>query len=460
MPEAETQAPAATDGPLDAIEVVGLTEIVERLRAEVPQPAGDRHDCLPPDLDYSLDCELEWGGIGCDDRAYVDIFDAGTFDWFVPLTRGGASEFPDIVAARHERWRTGAPIAARLALDWAGLSGLRWLYRDVSHDVAWQLVHGQGLGDLPDDASGALALLDVRDPACFHRFERRAGVVVRRCLEDVEIAGPEAFLAAEGAVEALYARSADRIRARNRDINRMLREYAENTPSQAVRLAAGAKGIRTPLQRRREKGLRKAIARSFDLLASIAGRQTARACLDGDAVHVEGRRFDFRLRVANLRSSAHGAVEVFVLDKDAVELASLCVYMQDTPALDQMAALILNVAHGNEEEILKRANVIRATAAAETNAPFREIRAAAAAARRMPEGLQGTRDGAEIEMRPTSADPARFLPDLDRELAGRIDRGVFAPLVGLFGERMRWERFASTGPAIEAAAPQALLAPA
>lgn len=389
---------------------------------------------LPPDLAYSLDAELESGGLGADDRAFVDLFDQNTFSWFLPLTRRNGRAFPDIVKRRHLEWRQTASIEDRIAVNWGGVKGLRWLFDDVVSDFAYDAIYHQGIGTLPDgDLAAIVATLDVREHPCLQKFLDCAAPIVRRASEDIEIGGLQAYFAGRDRLDDLYKQNATRIRERSRRINTMLRQYTDYSVPQAMRLAEGGPSIRTVEQKRKEKRLRRAINRSYTLLASVAGRHTARACIDGDTIVVDGKKFDFRLRVANLRSTAHGAVEVFVTDKNAVELAALCVYIDETPALDQVAALILTVASGNEDEIVRRANIIRSTQAAAENPEFRQIRESINRTRPMPAMAQS-------ESIPNQRSPEEFLPEVRRKLAAEIDRTAWQPLAALLG--CAWLEFA------------------
>lgn len=415
-----------------------LMDLVADVRGLPPLPEGiDRSDCLPPDLDYCLDAEQEIGGISHDERSYVSIFDEDTFGWFLPLTRGNAADFPRIVKARYARWRETAPLDRRMALTWGGLEALKWLFESAERDFALQIVQRHAVSDLPDGAETAMVeAADVANDPVMEMFASCARPVVARAVRDIEEAGVEAFVAARGTLDRLYDEAMPRIRERNRRVNEMLRRYADDTVRRSLPTFEGASRIRTRAHKRREKGLRKAMARSFALLGSVAGGETARACLDGEQIVVEGRKFDFRLRVANLRSTAHGAVEVFVLDKSAVELAALCIYIDQTPALDQMAALILDVTAGNEDEIVRRANVIRSTEAAASNAAFRELRRKVDAVV-PPIPLPGAFGLPQPAVRPS----AEFLPAVRRRLAAAADEIAWRPLIAILGPEFAFERF-------------------
>lgn len=417
-----------------------LMEIVAQVCQDMPPvPVGlDRSDCLPPDLEYSLDCEQEDGGIGHDDRAFVDLFDTNAISWFLPLTRGNAQQFPEIIKTRHARWRETAPITQRMALTWGGLEALKWLFNGCVSGLSYQVIHHHGVSNFPDGTEVAyLETMNVAQDAGFLRFADCARPIVARAIQDIGVAGPEAFLAARGSLDVLYAEAHDQIRNRNRQIFEILSRFSENSVPQAVRMLGGHPPIRTRAQKQKERGLRKAITRSYRLLGSIAGAETARACLDGDQITVAGRNFDFRLRVANLRSTAHGAIEVFVTDKSAVELANLCIYIDQTPALDQMAALILDVTTGNEDEIIRRSNIIRSTEAATSNATFMEIR------KRMERSVPTIPDPDGTDVVDTASGREDLLPAVERRLAEAVDIAAWRPLIELFGPQFCWQRFST-----------------
>jgi hypothetical protein len=321
-------------------------------------------NALPPDIAYCLDAEVEFGGIGGDERAFVDLFDVGTAQWFDALSHspdGGGVRFPDVVRERHAAWRMTAAPSDAMALDWAGLCTMRMILDDVAKGVM-----SESGTDATLTEEDVLALLPGSGEAA--RLARISAPLVTRCVEDVGRWGVDAFLSSSGQVEGLYrARSAELLRrdAAVRDAVRLRREAGRGPVNAAPGRAA----------RRTRTLARRALARSRALLENLAGRERATAWLSGDEVTVEGRRFDFRLRVADPHRIGHGALEVSVTDKDGIELASLCVYVPDTPALDQVCALVLHVTSGEEDEILRRANVIRAREAAFAHPAFREVRA-------------------------------------------------------------------------------------
>jgi hypothetical protein len=376
---------------------------------------------LPPDIAYCLDSEVEMGGLGGDDRAYVDLFDRDTVAWFDALSNADGARFPVVVKRRHAEWRLTARAEDAMALDWAGLGGLRWLLDECAYGIASEMRHAG-----TDTLSPAAIAAHLPASADAARIASCAGPIVTRSVEDAGRWGTDAFLAASGRLEGIY-------RARRGALDE--RDAAIRAFASARRAGSAPPPLdnaRIRKERRRSTSLgRRVLARSFSFLEGLAGRERARAWLSGDAVTVEGRRFDFRLRVRDLALRDHGALEVSVTDKDGVELAALCVYTPATPALDQVSALLLHVVAGEEDEILRKANVIRSTADAHRNAAFCEVRSI----RHDPHAIE--RAGIPIpgvgDLMARDATAAEGRRAVRIELARWLAQGVMAPLVGILG---------------------------
>lgn len=108
---------------------------------------------------------------------------------------------------------------------------------------------------------------------------------------------------------------------------------------------------------RQRKHRRKVITKSYNLLRSVTGEETARAFIAGDGITIEGKDFDFiARRGGSLSETGHGAMRIEVADKSGVVLTDLCIYFDDIPAMDQVAALALHVMVGEEREILETGN--------------------------------------------------------------------------------------------------------
>ena len=354
---------------------------VARETIDIARIEGDLHveeadpNRLPPDLGYCLDAEVEWGAITADERAFVDLFDDGAAGWFTGIADDG-TRFASSIKERYAAWRRTASPDDMLALDWAGLRGLRWLFDECAQGIAGSATFRDRLlltRSEQEISAGVLAA--AFEDGDGSRFVKAAEPVVRRAARDVRKWGVERFRAAETRVERLYPLRREAMLERDwiiREWESTRRgETLEGRPDVASLLVPRKPKVETKRERRR---FRKILTRSFSFLRSVAGVENARAWLSGDEVLVEGRRFDFRLRVADLRREGHGALDVFVTDKHGIELAKLCVYNPKTPALDQVVAMILHVVSGEEDRIVATGNVIRSTAAASLNPAFVEVR--------------------------------------------------------------------------------------
>ncbi len=310
---------------------------------------------LAPDLGYNLDAAAECGDITCDERCFVDLHDTRFRDWFDDnLDR--PDDFVPEIRRRHAAWRAIADPCEILGLDWAGLLGLAPLFDDACRGVVHEAAQeAAALGGTEAALEGAVT--GSGDTGSARAFLALALPLVRRVEEDVVLHGIERFLAARDVVSDAYeARNAVARAARERRVG------DDPRPPRAAR------------PRRTDRGGRRILARSLDLLGAVAGRSRARAWLSGDEIVVEGNVFDFRVRLVDHRRTTHGAMDVSVTDKASVELARLCVYAPDTPALDQIASLVLHVTSGEEDGILAAANVIRYSAEGRGHEHLRRIR--------------------------------------------------------------------------------------
>lgn len=100
----------------------------------------------------------------------------------------------------------------------------------------------------------------------------------------------------------------------------------------------------------------KALTRSTQMLERIAGPKEAHAFIKGDEIRVEGQCFNFSIKKGWLFTMAHGGLDIVVTDKLGNRLFDLCWYVDGVPAPDQLAALMLSVIAGDEEEILRVGN--------------------------------------------------------------------------------------------------------
>lgn len=122
------------------------------------------------------------------------------------------------------------------------------------------------------------------------------------------------------------------------------------------------------LQRPKEvKAQRKMIARSAAAAETILGSDQLRRLLAGKALRLRGEHLVFRIQTADVSSIGHGGVTVRLEDDTGADLAGLCLYFTDTPALEQVSALALHLQTGGEQEMISTGNLYGVTAAGAAN---------------------------------------------------------------------------------------------
>lgn len=136
---------------------------------------------------------------------------------------------------------------------------------------------------------------------------------------------------------------------------------------------AGGGGSWTPPKPKRgpliKKSIRNSIKRALSLWSNFGMEEDARIFLGGDSIEVSHPDSLFKFVMKKSRSliagtSYPGVSVPYQLDlytKSNVHVADLCVYMDDTPMLDQLFALTMFVKSGNEAELLREANFRRLT---------------------------------------------------------------------------------------------------
>lgn len=132
--------------------------------------------------------------------------------------------------------------------------------------------------------------------------------------------------------------------------------------------------------RKKRRAYQKVLRRSSVTATAFLGTEVVRDLLQSKSIVISGKELDFEVQPsAALGSKGHGVLDIAALDKSGSKLADLCVYFEDTPALDQVTALKINVDAGLEMEILQTANIIRMTADGEQHSAIAEKRRAAIA---------------------------------------------------------------------------------
>lgn len=119
-------------------------------------------------------------------------------------------------------------------------------------------------------------------------------------------------------------------------------------------------GIRKKLRRERLE-YRKVARRGIATAQAIVGPEKTAAFVRGEPVLLEGVNLNFAIqRTGSVAGKGHGQISLEAVRTDGMPLADLCFYVEDTPAIDQLTAVALHCAAGEEHEIVVAANLIRA----------------------------------------------------------------------------------------------------
>jgi hypothetical protein len=161
------------------------------------------------------------------------------------------------------------------------------------------------------------------------------------------------------------------------DLDRQLKAFrafwqGDETPTNQ-RLRADLFGRQKPVPYTIIRKQRKVAKRAAVMAAAILGASTVGAFARGEPVVLPGQDLALRVRLAGpLHRVGHGMMAVDLLDRRGVDLASLCVYVDKTPALDQLTAFALHMQGGLERDIVRTANLITTTAAGNDHPIIRE----------------------------------------------------------------------------------------
>lgn len=106
---------------------------------------------------------------------------------------------------------------------------------------------------------------------------------------------------------------------------------------------------------RQERGK---IKRAASIAAAVLGASSVSAFARGEPVMIRGEQVAFSVSLSGgLAAQGHSAVRVGLHDLNGKRLSGLCVYYPETPALDQLAAMALDVSAGAEDEIIATGNL-------------------------------------------------------------------------------------------------------
>lgn len=109
---------------------------------------------------------------------------------------------------------------------------------------------------------------------------------------------------------------------------------------------------------REEKKRRKVLKKSMRAARSLVPASDLTAFIRREDIMVRGQNLILKVkRSRSIMSEGHGVLSVSVHDLEERHLANLCVYFEDTPAVDQLIAMMLYVSSGCEAEFIRAANI-------------------------------------------------------------------------------------------------------
>ncbi len=95
----------------------------------------------------------------------------------------------------------------------------------------------------------------------------------------------------------------------------------------------------------------------------MLGRGQVMTLTRGEPVFLTGAYFEWRFYITNFYRAGHGGLNITLRDKAGNSLADLCLYFEDTPVIEQVAAIAMHLACGEEQELLTTGNVSNVTSA-------------------------------------------------------------------------------------------------
>jgi len=159
---------------------------------------------------------------------------------------------------------------------------------------------------------------------------------------------------------------AQRQRAKVEGAKRMAEFWAD---AEAGRAVYDEPGRHVELKRKLAKGRKRRVRRERavikrGLLAAerFLPRSTISDFVHGRPVLIRGTHMDLMVQSrGNLAARGHGAIDLSAVkitsEADPEKFADLCFYVDDTPAIDQLTAIALNLQSDDETEVIKAANV-------------------------------------------------------------------------------------------------------
>ncbi len=312
----------------------------------------------PPDIQYYLD-----GAFSCYDIPPDVYFWAKHFhpnitkvlDDFDRIPENGFVDHGARLVAHGERLE-------RLYLQWQQDAPIEEVSMCLGYGMAWMPSIEQIVGEI------ANTLVEFRGgvlETIYHRFETHRTDLL------VFYNGQKLFQRKRGFVESLYRIEqqwfALEVQPTFADYELVYPERRGVSREEAIAAIREIdEGERLWLEKQKpkapNKGIKKALKRSAELLNGVTGEKTTELFLSGQEVVVTGQRYKFVLTKEKHTTvtSNHGSARTDVYDiATNAFVAGLCVYTPGVTVFDHLASIVLHCKSGLEEQILLDANVIR-----------------------------------------------------------------------------------------------------
>lgn len=309
---------------------------------------------IPPDISYGLECSVECLSITSDVIVYYHMFNETPLAPIVDAREGGCT--PEGLG---ESLRGLARLYMRLYNDWywTKASTLERAWCVASAAERFPRIAGEAADFLVTKFISEMLARDL-DPSLrrnqqnwFDRsremthiekvmaqLARKASVVPADLLGDV-IRRPSDFFTSLGDI------SLPRSCLANMDTGLLVN---------------GVRQKLLPSKKKKKREKQKVLKKSAAFLSTLIEPNDVTMFVGGKEIRVEGYRHVFVIGKDNILSTNHGAISIKVLDRETDRrLFNLCWYVSDTPALDQLAALVMAVRAGDEDEIIRVGNMLR-----------------------------------------------------------------------------------------------------
>lgn len=166
-------------------------------------------------------------------------------------------------------------------------------------------------------------------------------------------------------VEAVDTDLIDRWRQRIEEERRIAREANDRLFWRGRGIDPLARFIMSPKQ---IAARRRVIKRAFRTAVRVLPAADVSKFARGDSIRLEGQKLDLIVeRSGSLAGIGAHQLDITLAERGGKRLADLCLYIDNTPALDQLTGLALAMAAGDEHDLVRDANVIRVYPAGEAH---------------------------------------------------------------------------------------------